>query len=218
MIKTTEIQSVNSLNNTASYLQTKYRKWFKYIDKAWELVNFFQNEKDSLPFSMNLDKLEMKDDKCDSKVRVWVDSFWMNFDSPWTINYCLDRYKKNLEYISNLLELDDFYTVSRRQQYVYQIPKWVNLLFEDLMGIEWVKWMSFSWRYKEDDWINVHYTVKKINMLDSDWKPEEEESLLIDIDILNKDAEKPYRGLQKIMNYHKWHKMLKFINKIIWAI
>lgn len=210
------VKNMKKLENIETFIQVNYRKWYTYIDKAWELVNSFYEWDTPPQFNMRQDILEFPSKDRKSAYKIWIQYFRMNFHNPVSLDYVKDTYLPELDKVKSILGVNEFTRIWIRQQYIHSV--WdIKDSLNGLISIPDIKLNDMQWSIFDDESdLNINFIIKRVFRKLPDNSTEKKESILIDIDIFTDKVSDVDEWISSIISYHHSDKILQFVNQIIW--
>ncbi|MBD3360364.1 hypothetical protein GF366_01020 [Candidatus Peregrinibacteria bacterium] len=159
-----QVQKLNGLVHSESFLQVNFIKGFKYIDKAGEVVNLFYDEKNNPPvFQMDRNFLVIrKESQLKEEYRLSINNFWGHYLSPDGLDKVATDFEKKCTDVLPIVDIKKINRLGWRNYFVYEFDAAEdNTKFSSLLNREDLALSELSFSKKYGDFI-YNYKIRKV--------------------------------------------------------
>lgn len=173
----TKIKKLTDIENTDGYIQSKFIKGYKYIDRAGEILNLYEKDDGAISYSMSPERLVIHEPtKGIKELKISNHDFWIHFQKPASLEMVEKQYLDNAKKILAVTGVKKVINIGWRNQYLYEQPN-KELTLKHLAPTlpEEVSAISFS---TEVGSISVNVSAQLLK----DNETEKKSALLLDFD------------------------------------
>lgn len=170
-----KISKLNKLKNVESYVQVSYLKGFKYIDKAGEILNCYQDINGRIAYDMSSERLIIHkpvpgiDDLKVSNIDIWA-----HFVEPSNLGKIKQEYLKEFNSIIDIVEVCAIERIGWRNYFVIDIEN--NKTTDKILPVKDAQFVELTMKKTMGE-INLNCRVKPLSKVNGSSK-----AILFDID------------------------------------